>query len=293
MARVIFDGVSQDRDGWLKARLHHIGSTNAYDIVSENGNPVRAFLDILGMSDSDSENEAMYWGRTLERTVAQEFCRRYVDEHPGADVRLEPVDSMFVHDKFEWAQCTPDFFVYINGEKYLVECKTANGFRAEEWLTELPERPQIQTLHQLAILEDCVGAFVPCLLLTPQFLYYPVERNDAVLSGLLYQELAFWEGHILTRKAPAPRNEEDGPLLNKVFAESNFETIELPQLAYQVIEDYKKTLAVEKMAKKEKLGATADLKMMLGNADAGSIGPYTVRWTHKRSRITITGILEE
>lgn len=289
MAKVIFSNVSQDREGWLQARLHHIGSSNAWDIVSEEGSPVRAFLDILGLADREPDNEPMRWGRRLERTVGEEFCTRYVEDNPGAVVSLETPDAMFVHDVYEWAQCTPDFFVTIDGKRYILECKTASAFMAEEWLTELPERPGIQTLHQLAVMsaDRFHGAFVACLLFTPQFIYYPVEANPAVLGGLIEQERAFWDEHIVPRKAPAPRN-DDGPYLNRLYEESNKEIIELPQLAFRVIEDYRKALAVEKMAKAEKSGATNDLKAMLGNADAGEIGGYTVKWTHGRTRISIS-----
>ena len=247
---------------------------------------MRAFLDVLGLSDELADNDLMYWGRTLEDVVAAEFCRQYVVDYPGAAVTLERYDEMFVHDKFDWAGCTPDYSVTIDGRLYGLETKTAHSTRLEDWLTELPERPELQTLHQMAIMDEWEGAFVACLVYAPKFIYYPVYKNEGVLAGMLGQEFAFWRNHIEPRKAPAP-TEDDGPYLNRLYAESNKTIIELPVDAYQLCLDYWEGKEREKEGKATKQKSYNTLKNLIKNADAGTIGNLTVRWTHGRKQLTI------
>lgn len=286
MTRCYRQNISEDKDAWLEARLGKIGSSNAYDILSEDGNPVRAFLDILGLSDPIPDNEPMYWGRRLESIVAEEFLRRYVNDNPGADANLVNSDHMYCHDKYDWMQATPDFFVAIDGEFLVLECKTKNAYQAVQYEDGIPEYPELQVKHQMAVLDNVDGAFVAALIFTPEFKYSKVLRNEAVLESIVQMEKKFYEEHIVTRKAPAPK-EGDGKYLNQLYKESDDEIIELPIAAYALIEQYEEAKDREKECKAEKELAYNTLKQLVGQAAAGQIADKVVRWTHRRSRLTI------
>ena len=288
MARILFENVSKNKEDWLKARVGKVTSTTAYNVLSENGSKIKAFLDILDLSDEVEETVPMYWGKALESIVAHEFVKRYQEDHPNAKMgELISYDEMYGHATYNWPACTPDYGIYINGKLYGLECKTASGFVADDWHSGLPEYPELQTMHQLAIMDDWHGAFVACFLMQPDFIYYEIERNQVVLDSMLAMEKQFMEEHVWPKVAPAP-NEDDGSYLNTLYAKSNGEVIELPMGTVSTIEIYEMAKKDEQAAKKAKVEAYNELKQLVGEADAGTICNYEVKWTHKRSRLTIT-----
>src|SRR6266536_6700739 len=72
------------------------------------------------------ETEAMKWGKLLEPVVFQELERQGYDVMPAPDVEWS-------HDSFARIVGHVDGFVALDGERAVLEIKTASPFAAHDW----------------------------------------------------------------------------------------------------------------------------------------------------------------
>lgn len=157
--------------------------------------PYHVYVDKLGELPESDDNDAMEWGRRLERVVADRAA-----EDLGCEL-LVPT-AMYRHPDRAWQLASPDFFT-LDGDQPvgIIECKTTSHFREDEWAAGPPSRVQVQVQHQHMVLGTEYG-WVACLVDGRRFELYECDRDNEAIEQLHAIEEEFW-GHV-TRREPPP-----------------------------------------------------------------------------------------
>ena len=116
---------------WKEYRYQGIGGS---DVAAVFGiSPWKTARDLYEekMFGKDPESEDDGWvakeiGKRLEELVVQIFMKK-------TGLRPYAVRKMFRHPDYPFMLANVDFFVEINGEIYIIECKTSFSFHMEEW----------------------------------------------------------------------------------------------------------------------------------------------------------------
>ncbi len=200
------------RTEWLEARKQGLGGTDAAAILelSKYRTPLDVFLDKTNRSEPIEDNEAMFWGRTLETVVANVYAQRTGDkvrrmgmrtskEHP---FMLANIDRQIIGDP--------------KGPGVL-ECKTSSAYRADEWgeagTTEVPADYYAQVCHYLAV-TGYSFARLAVLIGGNDFRVYDIPRDEDLIKRLIEVERQFWFDHVQKDLPPQPKSRED---LNKLW----------------------------------------------------------------------------
>lgn len=193
-----------DRAAWLEERRSGIGGSDIAAIarLSPYRTPLDVFLDKHGgTADSDNETPAMYWGTVLEDIVAQEYKSR-------TGRRIQRVNQILRHPRYDWAIAHIDRAIinsdiarrvfWRNGRlttDRLLECKTANGFRAADWgeldSDQVPDHYLLQCQWYMGI----TGADycdIAVLIGGQDYRMYSLVRDNDVIANLLTIGERFW-----------------------------------------------------------------------------------------------------
>lgn len=269
----------QTREEWLEQRRKGIGGSDAAVVcgISRYKSVVELWMDKTGMSPADFDTEAAYWGRTLEKTVREEFERR-----SGLKVNIVPY--MMQHDEH------PFMLANVDGEvddpdhgMCIFEAKTATIFKSAEWEVEIPEEYYLQVQHYMAV-TDYKGAYIAALIGGNRFVWKFIDRDEKVIELLIRLEREFWnyveDGEI----PPIDGSEASTNLLTRLYPEAQEEkTILLPDEALELIADYEEAAEEEKRISEKKEEAANKLKTMLESAESGKIMDRIVMWKNVRS----------
>lgn len=171
---------------WLQVRNQGIGSSEAAAAVglSPYTSPLAlwqhktARLPPLDLSD----NEAVFWGTTLEPIVAQVY-----QERTGRKVRR--VNAVLQHPEHHFMLANLDRAVGAEG---ILEIKTAGQRSAAQWEDTVPEAYQCQVLHQLAVTGKA-WADVAVLIAGQEFRIYRIEPDPVRMADLIEREATFWQ----------------------------------------------------------------------------------------------------
>lgn len=258
--KILMENCSKNEAKWLEMRKGYIGASEAYDAadIDDDSRPLRPWLKLRGEEEEFVGNDSTYFGKQLENFVADEFCRQYVVDHPGTDIKLVAPDIMVRHPTLEFASATFDRFVYINGELCLLELKTTKAQFAEAWAdNSVPKRYRVQVLHQLACLEDerVSRGFAACFIMEPSFVYREIPNDPAIVQEILSREKTLFEmakaGVVPALKTPTPYE------LRALFWKGDGALVEMPPDLEVLCSQYRVAMknfeAAE--AKKKKLSA--------------------------------------
>lgn len=154
------------------------------------------YLDKIGEGVAVEDNNAMLWGRNLERAVAKHF----VKQHP--EYRL-------IKGKEEVGENlagTPDYMLKttgIEGRIYeaVLEIKTADARNAKMWVEDAPLHYQFQVMHYMYLTGAPYG-YIAVLIGGNDYREYRIERNDVVIETMLEVYKNFWQA-VETRTPPA------------------------------------------------------------------------------------------
>lgn len=270
---------NQTREEWLEQRRKGIGGSDAAVVcgISRYKSTVELWMDKTGMTPYDEDSEAAYWGRTLEKTVREEFEKR-----SGLKVRIVP--HMMQHDLY------PFMLANVDGEvedpdhgMCIFEAKTATIFKSAEWEVEIPEEYYLQVQHYMAV-TGYSGAYIAALIGGNRFIWKFVDRDEKVIELLIKLEEQFWhyveDGEI----PPIDGSEASTNLLTRLYPEAEEEkTILLPDEALEFISDYEEAVEEEKRISGKKEEAANKLKAMLESAESGRVMERIVIWKNIRS----------
>lgn len=196
-------------DKWLELRKGSIGGSDAGAIMQyagEWGSPLTVFLQKKGYTKSKEMSPAAKRGKILEPVI-----REYLGEqYPG--LAVERLPYMLYHPEFPFMSANLDGVITadspfdINGKTIMgtggleiKSSKTGYGFGQDE----IPDGYYCQVQHYMAV------AGLPWFVLATYFLekeeisYYVINRNEEFIKGLIREEKAFWENHVLTGEWPA------------------------------------------------------------------------------------------
>lgn len=193
---------------WLKERTKGIGGSDAAAIcgVSPYKTPLQVWEDKRGLNGPGEDNDAMFWGRTLEPVIRQ----RYSDI-TGFPVKIPT--EILRHPKYEFMLGNIDGFT---DEPRGIEIKTA-GYPTDwgEPNTDQIPLPYIfQVQHYMAITGYPVFD-VPVLIRGRDFRIYHVEQDAELQEMMIQKEAEFWE-MVKSGTPPPPVNYEDVVRLYRV-----------------------------------------------------------------------------
>lgn len=262
--------VDMGRDEWLEQRRGGIGGSDAPVIMGVNPwrSPMDLWLEKTGEFTEDIDNEAMYWGRTLEDIVAREFTKR-----TGKKVRRR--NAILHHKEYPWMLANVDRLVV--GERSGLECKTTSAFYTDDGTCPAHYYAQVQ--HYMAVTGRELW-YVAVLAGGQKFYLYEVPRSDIYIKELIKAEAEFWE--LVQTNAPPEMDgsKASSKVLNQLYPKAKEGEIDLPPDAFALVQQYDEAAESEKMAKTKKNEAANKLKAMLGDAERGSIYDRKVSWTN-------------
>ena len=259
------------RAEWLGERRKGIGGSDAPVIAGVN--PYRSLMDLwldkTGEYSEDIDNEAMYWGRTLEDVVAREFSKR-------TGLRVRRNNAIIYHPEHDFMLANVDRLVV--GENAGLECKTTSAFFKDDGTC--PDLYYAQVQHYMAVTGRELW-YVAVLAGGQRFYIYSVPRSDFYINELIEKEREFWQ---LVQSGTPPEfdgSEASARILDRMYPEGEGE-IELPADAFGLVAQYEDAAERERAARLEKDEAANKLKAMLGNAERGAIYDRKVSWANVR-----------
>ncbi|MCL8208649.1 MAG: YqaJ viral recombinase family protein [Actinomycetia bacterium] len=264
------------RDEWLAWRRRGLGGSDAAAVlgVSRYKSPWDVWADKMGLTPPDDPGEAAYWGQRLEPLVAEEFARR-----TGIAVASWPY--LLQHPEHPWMLANLD---RVTGDGGILECKTTHPRHAAEWDDDgIPVEYLCQVQHYLAV-TGAPHAWVAVLIGGQDFRTTRIERDAAFIADLIALEAAFWR-RVASRIPPEPDGSPAARrTLLQLYPEATRDEAALPPDAEAWARAYLEAAAREAAAATDKERAAQALMALLGDARAGTAGPYRVAWTPTTQR---------
>lgn len=172
-----------DRDAWRKRRSKSIGGSDAPTLAGLNPFKLRDELwaEMTGLLEpvDISQEPAVYWGSRLEPVILDEVGREY-----GSPVSHWPQSSVVVHESCDRIHDTPDGIMRLDGLLALVQVKTVNAYKIDDWRDEPPVHVYTQVQHELEVTGLTV-AVVAALIGGQQYKSFIVERDREVGDWLV------------------------------------------------------------------------------------------------------------
>lgn len=134
---------------------------------------------------------------TLRGKKAEEHILRLWEAFNMDNVRIIKPEYMYCHDKYDFLRANFDGFAVVNGERCVIEIKTAEPRNFKEWDKKIPYPYYCQCLHYMLISglskAYLVAAIKPRGKDDIAIKTYPIQRNEFEIQWLLQEELEFWE----------------------------------------------------------------------------------------------------
>ena len=171
-----------------------------------------------------------------------------------------------------------DGVINDNGELAIFEAKTASQYKMDTWEEEVPAGYILQVQHYMAV-TGAKKTYIAALVGGNHFVYHVVERDEVMIAKIIAMEKYFWETHVIGGVEPVPDGSEATTnYFNSKFSDSNGQTIELPEEALAVCEEYERLSQQLKELETAKSAAANQLKSYLKEAEAGTVGDRKIMW---------------
>lgn len=281
-------------DNLIAERTTGIGSTDASVILGLHPwkTPLELYVEKIGESEEEqpldkvceenggSRYDPAYWGNVLEPVVAKEYCIETGDKQVSTGSRFRR------NDLRPWQICHLDRMVERDGNKRILEVKTAGSWSYQSWQDgDIPPWYNAQVQHQLSVTEMSAATIV-CLVGGQSLIWRDIERDEKFVSEMNSAEQEFWD-RIESREPPEARS-GDQKILSRMFPEEFIgKRIELPPESsewYEMIKDAKLVKAeAENIIDK----CNSLLRQSLGDAEIGILpnnaGAYTLKTTNRKA----------
>lgn len=267
---------SSNREDWLNARRTGIGGSDVASVLGLNPwrTPYDLWMDKTGQVPHGEENAAMHFGTILEQVVADEFVLR-----TGKKIRRDNQMHRTGKDNFQIANLDR----VVVGEDAILECKTANAFRSDDWGESQEDEiiaNQVVTEHKIPLYYETqiqwyMGvckkskAYLAVLIGGQDFRIYCIAFNQTIYASLVEKCQAFWFENVVANVAPKPINIED---VKKLYAKDNGEMLEASNEIATAIGEYKTKASQVKSLKKELDSLQNIICTALGEAQGFLIG---------------------
>jgi putative phage-type endonuclease len=201
-----------NRQAWLQARRHGVGSSDVAQILGIWPSPRRVFYEKQGElpaeDDEGTEPRAvrMRMGRRLEAAVAAEWTQR--------NMSVTRRIGLVAHAAEPWRMCTLDRRVAecpIDGARNacLLECKTTEVWSGKRWRREIPDDTLGQVAHQIYV-TGYAHAHVAVQVGLFDYRHFTIHRSDIqdVFEYVAAEVAAFHDNHLITGIPPADLDAE-------------------------------------------------------------------------------------
>ena len=229
------------------------------------------------------ETPAMRRGTLLEPVIAQ----MYADETSAA---LELSDTLF-HPSRPPALATPDRIAQKDGERWVLEIKTANLRMLDQWGEPGTDEVPQQYLAQVAWEMSCAGlerADLAVLIAGDEFRVYHLRR-DAELEEMLHEEAErFWRDYVLTgQPPPIDGSDSCARWLAERYPLNRSPLLEATPEAEALALAYRKAREVREAAEEREQHARNQLCALIGDAEglAGTFGKLTWKRSKDSARV--------
>lgn len=160
--------------------------------------------------------EAVQLGSDLEEFVAAQFTKA-----TGKSVRKAP--RAYTHKDYPFMVAHIDRLV--TGTDELLECKTCNAFKADEWKDEeIPQEYILQVMWYLGITGRRIG-HIACLIGGQKFVYKEIKFDSELFDRMVEAAKAFWEA--VLNNTPVAVSSEDDATLQELYSEHTEFMIEM------------------------------------------------------------------
>lgn len=265
--------MSNDRSQWLAERRRGIGGSDAAAAlgVSKWKTPLDVYLDKRDESQPIDDNPAMYWGRTLEPIVREEYARR----------------SGLVLTHGEGIIRSPDHpFMLANldargSDGRVVEIKTARSADGwgDEGSADVPVDYVAQVMHYMVV-TGAQLADVAVLIAGSDFRVYTIPFDRELGDMLIEAERELW-GRIERGEPPAPRSAAD---VTKLYRHSNGQPIEAPESILRAYEALREARQAQKSTATVVEQIEAEIKAyMQANDTLTHAGRVLATWKQRKA----------
>lgn len=267
-------------DEWRKWRKRGIGGSDAGAICGLNTyrSAIDVFVDKTKEGVDETDNEAMRVGRDLEEYVAQRFCE-------ATGKKIHKVNVMMQNEDFPWMLANVDR--KVSGENAYLECKTANAYKASEWVDgKCPESYEIQCHHYMAV-TGADAVYLACLIMGIDFVIVKIERDESIINDLIKIESEFWNEHVLKGIMPPPDGSDAAKeVINEIYSSTCDGDIDMSDDAEKLNRLDELDELIDNL-KTEQEQLKQELMVHMGEFETGYINDRKVTWKMQNGRTTI------
>jgi len=267
------------RDEWLRYRQQGIGGSDAGAICGVNRfrSPFSVYMEKTAETPPEIEdNERMRQGRDLE-----DYCARRFSEATG--LKVHRTNFLYRHQDHDFMLA--DLDRVIVGENAGLECKTTSAWNADKWKSAdtIPESYILQCFHYMEVMRfDYM--YIACLILGSDFVYYRIDRDDALIRSLITVEKDFWENNVLARVIPDPDGSKAYDDALASYFDAKKESV-IPLIGFDAdLARRKELTAMISRMETEKKTIDQKLKLYLNENEVAENEKYRVSW--KLSEVT-------
>lgn len=272
--RVVVKTNNLTREEWLKYRTGGIGGSDVSIIAGIN--PFKSvhqlWLEKTGQVEPEqTESEFAHFGTLLEPIVRKEFTER-------TGIKVRQKHMLLQSEEYPFMYADLDGVINEDGELAIFEAKTVSQYKMDTWEDDVPAGYILQVQHYMAV-TGAKKTYIAALIGGNRFVYHVVERDEVMIAKIIAMEKYFWETHVLGGVEPVPDGSEATTnYFNSKFSNSNGQTIELPEEALAICEEYERLSEELKALETAKSAAANQLKSYLKEAEAGTVGDRKIVW---------------
>ena len=272
--RVVVKTNNLTREEWLKYRTGGIGGSDVSIIAGIN--PFKSvhqlWLEKTGQVEPEqTESEFAHFGTLLEPIVRKEFTER-------TGIKVRQRHMLLQSEEYPFMYADLDGVINEDGELAIFEAKTASQYKMDTWEEDVPAGYILQVQHYMAV-TGAKKTYIAALVGGNHFVYHVVERDEVMIAKIIAMEKYFWETHVLGGVEPVPDGSEATTnYFNSKFSNSNGQTIELPEEALAICEEYERLSEELKALETAKSAVANQLKSYLKEAEAGTVGDRKIVW---------------
>lgn len=272
--KVVVKTKELSRSEWLKYRTKGIGGSDVSIIAGIN--PFKSvhqlWLEKTGQIEPEEQgSEYTHFGTLLEPIVRKEFTER-------TGIKVRQKHMLLQSEEYPFMFADLDGVINEDGEMCIFEAKTASAYKQETWEEGVPAPYILQVQHYMAV-TGAKKTYIAALVGGNHFFWHEIPRDEEMIGKIIAMEKCFWETHVVGGVEPVPDGSEATTnYFNSKFSSSNGQTIELPQEALSVCDEFDRISAEIKKLETEKNAAANLLKSYLKEAEIGIVGERKITW---------------
>lgn len=272
--KVVVKTKELSRSEWLKYRTKGIGGSDVSIIAGIN--PFKSvhqlWLEKTGQIEPEEQgSEYTHFGTLLEPIVRKEFTER-------TGIKVRQKHMLLQSEEYPFMFADLDGVINEDGEMCIFEAKTASAYKQETWEEGVPAPYILQVQHYMAV-TGAKKTYIAALVGGNHFFWHEIPRDEEMIGKIIAMEKYFWETHVVGGVEPVPDGSEATTnYFNSKFSSSNGQTIELPQEALSVCDEFDRISAEIKKLETEKNAAANILKSYLKEAEIGIVGERKITW---------------